>query len=108
MRFSPKEPRMRTIVSLLVALLTIASAGTADLLAQADQVPVFRSGIEVMEVDVNVVDGNGTPVRDLRAPEFVVTVDGQPRRVLSAEFLSEDTGPGGKPAAARDPYVSNN
>ena len=49
---------MRTIVSLLVALLTIVSAGTADVLAQADQVPVFRSGIEVMEVDVNVVDGN--------------------------------------------------
>ena len=42
-----------------------------------------------MEVDVTVVDAKGMPVRDLRAPEFTVTVDGQPRRVVSAEFISD-------------------
>jgi VWFA-related protein len=99
---------MRAMFTVLVALATISSLGTAQARAQADQVPVFRSGVEVMEVDVTVVDGSGMPVRDLRAPEFSVMVDGQPRRVLSAEFISESSGPGTQVVAPRDPYVSNN
>ena len=43
-----------------------------------------------MEVDVTVVNGQGMPIRDLRAPDFTVTVDGQPRRVISAEFISDN------------------
>ena len=48
------------------------------------------------------------PVRDLRVPEFTVTVDGQPRRVVSAEFISDSSTPSNEPARPRDPYVSNN
>ena len=98
---------MRVLASVLIALAA-AGVGTRDALAQADQPPVFRSGVEVMEVDVTVVDGKGAPVRDLRAPEFTVTVDGQPRRVVSAEFIGESGTTDGRPASARDPYVSNN
>ncbi len=98
---------MRAILSVLIALVTVGLGGTRSLYAQTGQAPVFRSGVEVMEVDVTVVDGKGMPVRDLRAPEFTVTVDGQPRRVVSAEFISDSDAPG-KPAPERDPYVSNN
>src|SRR5687767_14246198 len=98
---------MRAIRSALIAL-SMAGAGATALLAQSDQAPVFRSGVEVMEVDVTVVDAKGMPVRDLRAPEFTVTVDGQPRRVISAEFISDTSTPSGEPARPRDPYVSNN
>jgi len=99
---------MRAILSVLIALVTVGvGGGTRPLLAQPGQAPVFRSGVEVMEVDVTVVDGRGVPVRDLRAPEFTVTVDGQPRRVVSAEFIGETETPG-QPAPERDPYVSNN
>jgi VWFA-related protein len=97
---------MRAILSMLVALSGIGvSAGV--LYAQTSQAPVFRSGVEVMEVDVTVVDGKGNPVRDLHAPEFTVTIDGQPRRVVSAEFISDTQTPG-VPPRERDPYVSNN
>jgi VWFA-related protein len=99
---------MRAIRSMLVALSWIGIGGTCLLYAQAAQAPVFRSGIEVMEVDVTVVDGKGMPVRDLRAPEFTVTVDGQPRRVISAEFISDSSTPGEPAPKERDPYVSNN
>jgi VWFA-related protein len=99
---------MRAILSMLVALSGIGFGGTCLLHAQAAQAPVFRSGVEVMEVDVTVVDGKGMPVRDLRAPEFTVTVDGQPRRVISAEFISESQSPGDLTPKAPDPYVSNN
>jgi VWFA-related protein len=98
---------MRAILSVLVALSGVGFGGTCLLYAQVDQAPVFRSGVEVMEVDVTVVDSRGMPVRDLRAPEFSVTIDGQPRRVVSAEFISDSVTPG-QPAPQRDPYVSNN
>lgn len=98
---------MRASVSLLIALCA-AGFGASDVFAQSDQPPVFRSGVEVMEVDVTVVDSNGNPIRDLRAPEFTVTIDGQPRRVVSAEFISETPADRNAPVAPRDPYVSNN
>ena len=79
----------------------MAGPGASELLAQTDQAPVFRSGVEVMEVDVTVVDAKGMPVRDLRAPEFTVTVDGQPRRVISAEFISESGDVGGRRPRSR-------
>ena len=60
---------MRAILPVLVAL-SVAGPGPRELLAQTDQPPVFRSGVEVMEVDVTVVDSRGMPVRDLRAPDF--------------------------------------
>src|SRR4051812_18990675 len=63
---------------LLVALPHVAPA----------QQPVFRGGIEVIEVDTSVVDDKGHPVADLRGPEFTVTVDGKPRKVISAEFVN--------------------
>jgi VWFA-related protein len=98
MRFSEGDA-MRALIPVLLAAVHLS--------AQTDKAPVFRSGVEVMEVDVTVVDGQGRPIRDLRAPEFTVTVDGQPRRVVSAEFISESTNPS-QPPPARDPYVSNN
>ena len=98
---------MRAILSVLIAL-SMAGPGASELLAQSNQAPVFRSGIEVMEVDVTVVDEKGMPVRDLRAPEFTVTIDGQPRRVISAEFISASSATSAEPAKPRDPYVSNN
>src|SRR5918994_8016783 len=107
MRFCSRRSPMRAILSVLIAL-SVAGAGASALHAQSDQAPVFRSGIEVMEVDVTVVDSKGMPVRDLRAPEFTVTIDGQPRRVISAEFISDRTTSATEPERPRDPYVSNN
>ncbi len=99
MRFSARRSRMRAILSMLVALSgDRQSAARACFTRRPIRLPVFRSGVEVMEVDVTVVDGKGMPVRDLRAPEFTVTVDGQPRRVVSAEFISDSAGAGRAPA----------
>jgi len=101
---------MRAIFPVLIVLIALSGVGVGDLsplYAQTGQAPVFRSGVEVMEVDVTVVDGKGMPVRDLRVPDFTVTVDNQPRRVVSAEFISDSQTPGAPPKPI-DPYVSNN
>jgi VWFA-related protein len=64
--------------------------GGAVLWAQqtsSDQVPVFRTRVELVTVDVGVVHRDGQPLRGLAASDFTVTVNGQPRRVATAEFV---------------------
>ena len=82
---------MRVSALALVGLLV-----SSRLTAQAPQQPVFRGGVEVVEVDVSVVDDRGHPVADLLRPEFTVSIDGRPRRVVSAVFVSL------RPAATRE------
>ncbi|MEO8077348.1 MAG: VWA domain-containing protein [Acidobacteriota bacterium] len=66
--------------------------GCSGLLLSAQQagqnpLPSFRSGTELVTVDVGVVDKQGQPLRDLKPSDFTVTVGGQPRRVITAEFI---------------------
>ena len=73
--------------ALPVALLLLsAAAGFAQ-----DQPPpktTFRSSVDLVPVDVNVLDKTGRPVSDLLVDDFTLTVDGRPRRVASAQFIS--------------------
>jgi VWFA-related protein len=55
--------------------------------AAGQQQPTFRTGVDVITVDVGAVDSRGQPVTDLHAPEFTVKIDGQPRRVVSADLI---------------------
>ena len=48
------------------------------LLAQAASQPTFKSGVNLVEVDVVVTDKAGQPVRGLRQEDFEVTEDGKP------------------------------
>jgi len=50
--------------------------------------PVFTSGVEFIAIDVTVVDKTGEPVKGLTPEQFAVTIDGKPRRVAKAEFVS--------------------
>lgn len=60
----------------------------AALLAGGGQQTTFRSGVDRVAVDVVVVDGNGRPLSDLTAADFTLEVDGKPRPIASAEFIS--------------------
>jgi VWFA-related protein len=68
-----------------------------------EPVPAFRTGIELVAVDVGVVDRQGRPVRDLGPADFVVTVGGKARRVATAEFV--DTAAARLEAASRPDLV---
>lgn len=93
---------MRASLSALLVLLA-----SSLLSAQTAQNPVFRSGVELLEVDVNVVDDRGRPVADLRAPEFVVMIDGEPRKVVTSEFIRDGIQIEAKPQPD-DPYIVSN
>ena len=58
--------------------------------------PTFRSGVDLVPVDVSVLDREGRPVSDLAAGDFTLTVDGRPRTVVSASYIAArrvDEGP---------------
>jgi len=80
--------------------------------SRAAQQPVFQSGVELIAVDVAVVDRNGFPVAGLGPEQFEVTLDGKPRRVVSAEFIEfapRDAAPGAPiPARVVTPVYSSN
>src|SRR5688572_2097179 len=104
---------MRTLLLVLMLLASVSSAaagGQDPAGAQAPvQGPTFRTGVDVIAVDVAVVDGRGRPVEDLRAPEFEVKIDGEVRRVVSAELVKVDVEEAKKQAAAKTEsfYTSN-
>ncbi len=78
------------ILAVAVTTATLCAGGDSSLSAQqpqSEQIPSFRSGVEVVTIDVSVVDKQGQPQRGLTPADFVVTVAGQARHVVTAEFL---------------------
>lgn len=47
----------------------------------------FRAGVDVIEVDVQVIGRDGAPVLDLKPEQFDVRIGGQRRRVASAQMI---------------------
>jgi hypothetical protein len=81
-------------------------AGIALAAGVLAQQPVFRGGVDLIAVDVKIVDRKGDPVAGVRPDQFEVTVDGKPRRVVTAEFVeftSRDKTPAAAPAAVPEP-----
>jgi VWFA-related protein len=59
-------------------------------------------------VDVNVLDRQGLPIAGLTPGDFTVTVGGQPRRVVSAEFVDATKAPKTGMAKAEEAPISTN
>ncbi|MEO8483077.1 MAG: VWA domain-containing protein [Acidobacteriota bacterium] len=70
----------------VLTTVAIGSALSLGLFAQG-QTPVFRAGVDLIAVDVQVVDGDGRPIPALRPQDFDVSISGKTRRVASAEFI---------------------
>ena len=75
-------PGTRVVGPFVVAMSAALAAQTAQ------QSPTFRAGVDLIEVDVTVVDGDSYPITDLQASDFVVTIDGESRRVAQAQYVS--------------------
>jgi VWFA-related protein len=52
------------------------------------QTPTFKSAVDLVPVDVSIVDKTGRPVRGLEASDFVLSIDGRPRKIESTQFIS--------------------
>lgn len=65
----------------------LAAACVATLAAQQ---PTFRSGVDLVQVDVVVVDKDGKPVRGLKQAAFTVRDRGTPQSIAAFEEIERD------------------
>ena len=83
---------MSSIILPLVALAIIALQPPAPDGSQPAQSapaqPTFRTGVDLIRLDVTVVTKDGTPVADLDPEDFEVRVEGKTRPVVTSRFLS--------------------
>jgi VWFA-related protein len=68
-------------------------AGLALAPAFAQETPTFGAGVELVTVDAVVLDDEGGPVAGLRAEDFELRDEGEPREILSFESLDQRAAP---------------
>lgn len=72
----------------LAALVMASAAITAQ-----GQRPSFKAGVELVRIDVSVLDGNRQPVRGLRASDFTLLEDGEPRPIRAFNAIDHAATP---------------
>ncbi len=73
--------------SLAAGVLAVA-AGAALAAQQPMQQPVFRSGVELVTIDVVATGRDGRPVHDLKVEDFELFEDGAPQEIRTFRFLN--------------------
>jgi VWFA-related protein len=68
-----------------------------------EQPPRFTSSVEVTSLDISVVDDRGKPMTDLKPADFNVRIDGNLRKVATAEWVPLAKGAGAADAAGALP-----
>jgi VWFA-related protein len=113
-RWSTDLAGIRGCKIIVVCAHWLASALTLALLLQSTQTAPpnqrFKSSVDVVQVDVSAIDGNGHPVTDLSAADFELRVDGRPRSISSVQFVSVPPKvelQRASSATIQTPYVSN-
>ena len=77
----------RLLVSAL-AVVAIATPGAQQRPADTPPAqPTFRTGVDLVRVDVSVTGRNEEAVADLQASDFLVTEDDVPQKVETAQFI---------------------
>lgn len=76
--------RFCVIVSLTALCLSAQTAGTPQDPAR----PQFKTGVEVRQLDVVVVDREGRPVRGLTGADFTILEDGQRQKISTIEEIT--------------------
>jgi len=81
------------LLAVVAGALVSVSAQTPPPGSQhAQQAPVFRSGVELVRIDVRVTDAEEQPIRDLRAEEVEIYEEGQLRPVVLFQHIEQPAG----------------
>lgn len=74
------------------AVVSVSSQTPTPGSQAAPQTPVFRSGVELVRIDVRVTDAEERPIRDLRAEEVEIYEEGQPRPIVLFQHIEQPVG----------------
>ena len=80
------------VIALLVATCCIAWIAEAEGEGGAAQ-PTFRSGVELVTIDVVATDRSGKPVHNLKASDFELFEDGRTQPIKTFQFIDASTVP---------------
>ncbi|HEX5140538.1 MAG TPA: VWA domain-containing protein [Dehalococcoidia bacterium] len=58
---------------------------------QSGQAPVFKSKVEIVQLDVSVLDKHRQPVKGLTKENFTILEDGKPRNIVGFSTFEADT-----------------
>ena len=83
-----RRPGAGSIAALLSAAIGLSVLAQSP--ALQTPVPTFRSTVDLLTIETSVRDKRGVPAPDLQPADFVVTIDGRPRRVVSAQFFKSE------------------
>jgi VWFA-related protein len=83
---------MTRIPAVLITLLLVAQVQPPN-----QQLPTFRTGVDIVQLDVTVLDADRRPVRGLTADDFTILEKGKPQPIVA--FSAVDV-PAPAPAAA--------
>src|SRR5262245_58249742 len=76
---------VRAIITVAVAIAAVAILPAQS--PSTPQEPTFRSGVDLVEVDVIVTDTKGNPVRDLMKEDFEIIEEGRPQSVRTFSLV---------------------
>jgi VWFA-related protein len=93
-------PACAAVAFTLFAMVVVAAQ-------QPQELPRFRSSVELTPMDVGVFDDRGQPIADLKPEDFIVRVDGNPRRVVNATWIPLEAPPGPTVKPPPDGYTAN-
>ena len=82
-------PRRLVSFFAVVALAGVAMAASQAAQAPADQQVTFRSGVDLVRLDVRVVDAAGKPITDIQPGEVEIYENGQKLPVVLFQRVSE-------------------
>jgi VWFA-related protein len=76
-----------------VLLATLLIAASPQQVPPPAAPQTFRSGAQIVEVDVRVLGKDGKFVTDLALPDFEITEDGVPQKIQSVVLIGQDAAP---------------
>lgn len=85
---------MRTVPAAVFAFLAIFTSLTLFASSHAQQAPVFKTKVEIVQLDVSVLDKRRQPIKGLTQNDFTVLEDGKPQKIVAfSTFDLEDAPP---------------
>lgn len=82
--------RLAAALALVAATYAVVVQGFSPARRLATQQPTFRSGVDLVQVDVVVVDKEGHPIRGLKQTDFTVLDRGKPQTIAAFQELDRD------------------